>query len=128
MRKSCRSISRVMFGCLFLLATVAVAQEQPGNPDYNWLNGKWRGPALAGGTLEMELRVVNDNEVKGSGAIRVGPKGTVKPLITGVVQGDKVNLVTSYPGGREYKYRFTYTDGKLRLKRKDDEVDYDKVE
>jgi hypothetical protein len=63
----------VILGCLFLLGlgTLAAAQEQPGNPDYNWPNGKWRGP----GSRELNLKVVNGNQVTGTQTNQIGTGG-----------------------------------------------------
>src|SRR5262247_1208915 len=81
MRKGWHSISKMILGCLLLLASVALAQEQPGNPEYSWLNGKWKGRSLSNAPFEMELRVMNDNEVKGSGVLQdrvEGNQGTIQ--------------------------------------------------
>jgi len=118
--------------CLFLFAAgiVGVAQERPGNPDYSWLNGKWKGLSLSNAPFEMELRVMNDNEVKGSGVLQDRQTGRLRPVaasIAGVVKGNKLALDVNY-GSEKYKYYFSYVDGNLRLKRKSDEVDSQKIE
>jgi len=131
LRKGWHSISKMILGCLLLLASAALAQEQPGNPEYSWLNGKWKGRSLSNAPFEMELRVMNDNEVKGSGVLQDRQTGRLRPVaasIAGVVKGTKVTLDVDYGGTDKYKLRFSYVDGKLRLKRKNDEVDYDKIE
>jgi hypothetical protein len=53
----------------------AIAQEKPGNPAYDWLNGKWSGQAPGGGELELDLKVVNDNQITGQSRI---PRAGVK--------------------------------------------------
>jgi hypothetical protein len=71
----------------------ALSQEKPGNPAYDWLNGKWYGRAPGGGELELQLRVLNGNEITGHSRIpRAGAKRDVTKSISGSVDGDKVRL------------------------------------
>ncbi len=65
----------------------------PGNPDYNWLNGKWFGVRGGSGwTTELDLRVVDGDKVIGTN-IQTGPDGRQWfGDINGKVEGDKVNL------------------------------------
>lgn len=69
---------------------ISCAFQRPGNPEYGWLNGKWRGLAPSGGELMLGLQVVNANEVVGSATI----EGThIAPAkISGSVNGEKVEL------------------------------------
>ena len=73
-----------IFGCAVQLA---------GNPEYNWLNGKWfavRGSS--GWTTELDLTVVDGNKVIGTN-IQTGPDGRQWfGDINGKVEGNKVNL------------------------------------
>src|SRR5262245_38898131 len=98
MRKSWQSISGTIFCCLLLLSSgiPALAQDQAGNPDYSWLNGKWRGPApVVGGSTELNLKVVSDNQVEGFEALEKNlgrGKQTVRYPITGTVNGEIIDI------------------------------------
>jgi hypothetical protein len=140
-----RAISAVIIGILFVIASVALgqAQEKPGNPDYKWLNGKWQGvweSPKTDGTFIMNLQVVNDNQIKGSGVVRRSPRGekrgsTSNNTIAGSVNGNAVELIIA-PGteteGR--KFSLSHVDGVLkgmrvdRGNRKENEQIFNKVE
>ena len=128
MSKSWRSISKLIFGCLFLLAlgTLAAAQDQPGNPAYDWLNGKWRGP----GSRELSLKVVNGNQVTGTQSQQIGTGGGRKfshSPISRTVEGDTVEL-TLLLQDRQVKFRLSHVEGQLKGKSKGEEVVYKKIE
>jgi hypothetical protein len=118
----------VILCCAFLLAggSVAVAQDQPGNPAYDWLNGKWRGP----GSRELDLKVVNGNQVTGTVTDQImtggGRKLSHSP-IAGAVDGDAVELTLLYQG-RQVKFRLSHVEGTLKGKSKGEEVVYKKME
>jgi hypothetical protein len=113
-----------------IAATTPAAQEQPGNPAYQWLNGKWEGPAPGGGRMELDLRVVNDNQIGGSGQVRGAGKGNgYRPHVVGSVAGDSVTLDLQNPNsGNNVKLDFVRTEGALKGARKGEEVVYRKLE
>jgi hypothetical protein len=87
-----------------------------------------RGPAPGGGTMEMTLKVVNDNQITGSGQIRGAGKGKgYRPDIAGMVEGEKVTLDLQNPrSGNNVKLELSRFDGILRGSRKGEEVVYKK--
>lgn len=95
--------------------TLTVAQESPGNPEYSWLNGKWSGPAPAGGILQMDLKVINGNQIVGSGHVRTGgTKRGARPSITGTVNNNQVELELFYPRtNNTVRLRLSFVDGTL---------------
>lgn len=133
MSASWHSISRVILGFLFLLAleTLVAAQDQPGNPDYSWLNGKWRGPApVVGGSTEMNLQVVNDNQVKGSETFQRnvgGGRKDVRNPISGTVSGDSVELTFMRAQG-QVKLQLNRAGDTLKGKFRQEEVVYKKTQ
>jgi hypothetical protein len=107
----------------------AGAQEKPGNSAYDWLNGKWSGSALTGGELELDLRVVNDNQITGQSRIpRAGTKKEAPRSVSGTVEGDKVHLEL-YQGktGSTQKWTFSRKDGTLVSTRKGEEFVFKKL-
>ena len=79
-------------------AITTATREQPGNPAYQWLKGKWEGPAPGRGMMELDLRVVNDNQVTEPRQVRITDKGkSYWPYIVGSVVGDKVTLDLQNP-------------------------------
>lgn len=108
--------------------TTATAQEQPGNPAYQWLNGRWEGPAPGGDMMEIELRVFNDNQITGSGHVRVTGKGKgYRPYIVGSVVGDKVTLDLQNPNsGNNVRLDLVRAEGVLKGTRKGEEVVFKK--
>jgi len=124
-----RLIALAILSALFLsfsVVSAVVAAEQPGNPAYIWLNGKWTGPAPGGGTLEMELRVVNDNQITGSARIAGGRKG-YSPSVSGSVNNDKVQLELYNPSsGNNVKFDLSSVEGILKGTRKGEEVTFKK--
>jgi hypothetical protein len=98
-------VSRQSFVCallnIFLLvgySSFAAGEDKPGNPAYNWLNGKWAGRPPAGGEMEMTLTVENGNQIRGQGLVPGGGRrSAVHPFITGTVNDDKVTLETRFP-------------------------------
>ena len=114
---------------LIVSALPAMAQDKPGNPAYDWLNGKWSGQAPGGGHLELDLQVVNDNQVTGQSRIpRPGVKREPVRSVTGTVEGDKVHLEL-YQGktGATQKWNFSHKDGTLVATRKGEEVIFKKL-
>lgn len=114
-----------------IAATTNAAQEQPGNPAHQWLNGKWEGPAPGGGMIEIDLRVVNDNQITGSGQVRitVGKGRGYRPYIVGSVVGDKVTLELQNPNsGNNVNLDLVRAEGVLKGTRKGEEVVYKKLE
>jgi hypothetical protein len=99
---------------------VAVAEDKPGDPAYNWLNGKWSGRPPAGGDLQMTLRVENGNQIRGEGLVPGGGRrSAVHPHITGIVTGDKVTFDTNFPLSQTtVHYNCTHADGVLQCKTK----------
>jgi hypothetical protein len=98
----------LVFIVALIVATTTAAQEQPGSPAYQWLNGKWEGPAPGGGMMELDLRVVNDNQITGSGQARVirDTGRGYRPRVVGSVAGDKVTLDLQNPNsGNNVKTR-----------------------
>ena len=86
-----------IFGCAVQLA---------GNPEYNWLNGKWfavRGSS--GWTTELDLTVVDGNKVIGTN-IQTSPNGRRGfGNVSGTVEGDKVSLEVYFPSsGNTHTY------------------------
>jgi hypothetical protein len=128
-------MKRIIAVVLFMLAVgfgsavSQAAQEQPGNPAHQWLNGKWEGPAPGGGIMVLELRVVNDNQIAGSGSTpRVGKGKSYQPTIAGLVAGDKVTLDLQNPSsGNNVKLELVRTDGELKGERRGEEVVYKKL-
>jgi hypothetical protein len=114
-----------------LIAPIATAaQEQPGNPAYQWLNGKWDGPAPGGGMMELDLHVINDNQITGTGQVRSTGKGKgYRPYVVGSVVGDKVTLDLRNPNsGNNLKLELLRADDTLKGERKGEEVVYKKVQ
>ena len=87
--------SNWLTGVLILtgLVWVGCTTHLPGNPDYNWLNGKWfavRGSS--GWTTELDLTVVDGNKVIGTN-IQTGSDGKRWfGDVNGEVKGDEINL------------------------------------
>lgn len=84
-----------MLYCAFLflmsgLAVVGCVTQRPGHPDFLWLNGRWEGPNPTGGTLRVNLDVINENEVQGLARLPVPTGYTVAPSahIYGTVERD----------------------------------------
>ncbi|HEV8344548.1 MAG TPA: hypothetical protein VGR30_19500 [Candidatus Binatia bacterium] len=129
MRKHGRLGVLIVFSTLFLsLSCTSAAAQESGNPAYSWVNGKWTGPAPGGGELEMDLRLINDNQVAGSGQIRGagGAKG-YRPVITGIVKGERVTLDLRNPNsGNNVKLELSLVDGTLKGTRKGEEVVFKK--
>lgn len=75
---------------LLICPVTVIGQEQPGKDDLGWLNGHWSGLHVAGGTLEMDLKV-KGNEVTGDGVIRQG-YDTQRSTVTGTMKDDQVRL------------------------------------
>jgi hypothetical protein len=95
-----------------LVSSVAIAPGQGLNQNYGWLNGTWEGRPPLGGTMRMELQVVNGNQVKGSGFIDQPGRKRVNRPVEGTVDGDKVEI--SFFGGRDTaKFVLTFVDGAL---------------
>ena len=121
----------LVFIVALIVATTTAAQEQPGNPTYQWLNGKWEGPVPGGGTMELDLRVVDDNQITGSGQVRIiRDKGRgYRPRVVGSVVGDQVTLDLQNPNsGNNVKLDLVRTDGALKGTRKGEEVVYRKAD
>jgi hypothetical protein len=98
---------------LFWSSAIVLAQEQAPK-DYNWLNGMWEGAAPGGGTMQMELKVDNGNQVKGSGHIvQRGSRQQATRQIEGTVNGNKVEF-EFFGANRPVKYVLTFVDGELR--------------
>ncbi len=98
--------------CLFIGAVFAQDQS---STDYSWINGKWQGPDWQGGMLVMDLRVVNGNQIKGSGRLPgPGKRVGVSTIITGTVDADKVDLESLGQSSHiTTKYVFSLVDGAL---------------
>jgi hypothetical protein len=136
-KEECMNISR-RWGRQLVLATSLIviasglpvmAQDKPGNPAYDWLNGKWAGQATGGGELELDLKVVNDNQITGQSRIpRPGAKREPVRSVTGTVEGDKVHLEL-YQGktGATQKWNFTHKGEILRATRKGEEFIFKKL-
>jgi hypothetical protein len=122
-------VSALLSSCLILVATGSLgAQEKPGNPTYDWLNGKWSGPAPLGGELQLELRIVDDDRVVGHSRVpRAGSKQPFTGNITGKVNGDRVDLEISSRAGTQ-KWRFRRKDQTLTSIRKGEEVVFKKMQ
>lgn len=114
--------------CLVVIAVLpSAAQEKPGNPSYDWLNGNWSGTAPLGGELQLDLRVVDDNKVVGHSRIPMG--GSKRPAagnINGTVNGDQVNLEISYPRNTQ-NWRFRRKDETLTATLKGEEYVFKKL-
>ena len=80
--------------------------------------------------MELDLRVVNNNQITGSGQARIAAKGKgYRPTIVGSVAGDKVTLDLGNPSsGNNVKLDLVRTDGVLKGTRKGEEVVYRKLE
>ena len=92
----------------------AIAQEKPGNPAYEWVNGTWSG----GAQLQLELRVINDNQITGKSRVpRAGSMPDITKTISGSVDGDKVHLEL-YRQGEYRTSNFSHKDGALWATRK----------
>jgi hypothetical protein len=114
---------------LIVSSLPAMAQDKPGNPAYDWLNGKWSGQAPGGGGLELDLRVVNDNEITGQSRIpRGGGKREPVKSVSGRVEGDKVHLEL-YGGkaGTTQKWNFSHKEETLVATRKGEEFIFKKL-
>jgi hypothetical protein len=106
----------------------ALSQEKPGNPAYDWLNGKWFGPAPGGGELELKLRVLNGDEITGESRIpRPGSKRDITKNVSGSVDGDKVHLEL-YRGEKTQRWTFSHKEGILWATRKGEEMIFKKLE
>jgi len=114
---------------LLALGTLAAAQDQAGKPDYSWLNGKWRGPApVVGGSTELNLKVVSDNQVEGFEALERNlgrGKQTVRYPITGTVNGEIIDLSILRDRGR-VKLQLKHAEETLTGKFGAEEVVYKK--
>src|SRR3989344_8150871 len=100
--------SNWLTGVLILtgLVWVGCTTHLPGNPDYNWLNGKWfavRGSS--GWTTELDLRVVDGNKVIGTN-IQTGSNGRQGfGDVNGMVEDDKVSIEVYLPrSGNTHTY------------------------
>jgi hypothetical protein len=107
----------------------AGAQEKPGNPRYDWLNGKWSGSAPTGGELELDLKVVNENQISGQSRIpRAAAKREAVRTVTGSVEGETVHLeLYQAKTGATQKWSFVHKDGILRATRKGEEFVFKKA-
>jgi hypothetical protein len=105
-----------------------LAQEKPGNSEYAWLNGKWSGPAPAGGELELDLQVINDNQITGQSRVpRGGSKRDPVRTVSGTVEGDKVHLELYSKTGSNQKWTFSHKEETLVAIRKGDEFIFKKL-
>lgn len=125
-------MNRLVAVVLSLLCSSAVlmssvsAAEQPGDSTHSWLNGRWTGPAPGGGSLEMDIRVVNQNQIKGTARIAGGRRG-YNPSVSGTVNGDRIQLELYNPGsGNNVKFDLTRVNGELKGARKGEEVTFTK--
>jgi hypothetical protein len=80
--------------------------------------------------MEMTLKVVNDNQITGSGEVRGVARGKGRayhPVIAGTVEGEKVTLDLHNPrSGNNVKLELSRVDGMLKGSRKGEEVVYKK--
>ena len=91
---------------LWILVGIGCATHLSGNPNYNWLNGKWfavRGSS--GWTTELDLRVVDGNKVIGTN-IQTGSNGRQGfGDVNGMVEDDKVSIEVYLPrSGNTHTY------------------------
>ncbi|HEY1373320.1 MAG TPA: hypothetical protein VGH50_12685 [Candidatus Binatia bacterium] len=92
--------------------TIVLAQEK-GTSDYGWLNGKWEGTPPQGGKVQMDMRVTNGNQVKGTGFIvQTGIRSKNTRQVEGIVDRDKVEL-TYFGVNETIKYDLKFVDDKL---------------
>ena len=77
----------------------------PGNPNYNWLNGRWLAHRDSGWITELDLRVVDGNKVIGTN-IQTGPDGRRWfGDVSGMVEGNKVSFEVYLPrSGNTHTY------------------------
>src|SRR3989338_4992706 len=78
----------------------------PGNPNYNWLNGRWLAHIDSGWITELDLRVVDGNKVIGTN-IQTSPDGRWGlGDVSGKVESDKVDFEVYFP---HLNSTYTYT-------------------
>ena len=99
-------IKRFLFTMCLVILVGCSTHLPPGNPDYNWLNGKWfavRGSS--GWTTELDLTVVDGNKVIGTN-IQTGPDGRRWfGDVSGMVEGNKVSFEVYLPrSGNTHTY------------------------
>ena len=82
---------------LVLLLSPAIAAQQQGDSAYEWLNGKWRGPAPGGGLILIDVKASAAGDITGNGRMVSVSRSTYEPQVSGKVDGDKVTLVLSNP-------------------------------
>jgi FKBP-type peptidyl-prolyl cis-trans isomerase 2 len=83
-----------------------------------------------GGMMELDLRVINDNQITGTGQVRSsGKEKGYRPYVVGSVAGDKVTLDVRNPSsGNNLKLELLRADDTLKGERKGEEVVYKKLQ
>jgi hypothetical protein len=98
---------------LFAFSAFGAAQDQRPSPNNRWLDGKWIGQSAIVGEMELTLRVVNGNQVKGSGRVRQARR-PIRTIVTGTVNDGEVKLVSYNPFSRvTTQFLLSLVDGVL---------------
>jgi len=114
---------------LVLLLSPAMAAQQQGDLAYEWLNGKWRGPAPGGGIILIDVKASAAGEITGKGSMVSVSRSTYEPQVSGKVDGDKVTLVLSNPrSGNDAHFELTRAGGRLSGKRKGEAIVFEKTQ
>ena len=106
-------IKRFLFTlCLVILG--GCSTYLPGNPDHDWLHGRWFTHRTSGWTTELNLRVVDGNIVVGTN-IQTAPDGRRWfGDVSGMVEGDKVSFEVYLPrSGNTHAYTLLRKEGVL---------------
>jgi hypothetical protein len=114
---------------LVLLLSPAMAAQQQGDSAYEWLNGKWRGPAPGGGIILIDIKANAAGEITGNGRMVSVSRSTYEPQVSGKVDGDKVTLVLSNPrSGNDAHFELTRGGDRLSGKRKSEAIVFEKTQ
>src|SRR3989344_8354047 len=77
---------------VWIMVGIGCATYLPGNPDHDWLRGKWLTHRTSGWTTELDLRVVDGNIVVGTN-IQTAPDGRRGTGdVRGGVEGERINF------------------------------------
>lgn len=90
---------------VWILVGIGCATYLPGNPDHDWLHGRWFTHRTSGWTTELNLRVVDGNIVVGTN-IQTAPDGRRGTGdVRGGVEGERINFEVYFPhSGNTYTY------------------------
>ena len=114
---------------LFLLLAPAMAAQQQGDSAYEWLNGKWRGPAPGGGIILLDIKASASGEITGKGRMISVSRSTYEPQVSGKAKGDKVTLIMHNPrSGNDAHFDLTRAGEQLSGNRKGEVIVFEKTQ